>query len=247
VTQGESPMKHSTRIAGGYLALSVAWIGVSDPALSYLFPALFPTISLYKGWAFVIATAALLKYWLAAEEARRDVTENKFRDLAIHDPLTGLLNRGAFTSHLENAIERARRSNATLALLFIDLDGFKAVNDTMGHAFGDEVLRAAVDRFRVILRAADTAGRLGGDEFVILVDPETANGAEILAQRLLDAFRVPFTLQGTSVAVTLSVGIARFPDHSDQAEYLLRAADRAMYVAKASGKNAFTLAEVAVA
>ena len=239
-------MKHSTRIAAGYLALSLLWIGASDPLMNFLFPSIFKIISVYKGFAFVIVSAIQLKYLLAADERRRDVIEAKFRDMAIHDQLTGLLNREAFTTHLENAIERARRSEVRLALLFIDLDGFKSVNDTLGHAGGDDLLRAAVDRFRVILRAADTAARLGGDEFVILVDPEIGDGAEILARRLLDAFRIPFAIQGNSVPVTLSIGIARFPDHSDDPDHLLRAADKAMYVVKANGRDAFILAEPAV-
>jgi len=236
-------MGHPTRIAAGYLVLSVVWIAVSDPAFAYLFPDIFPTISLYKGWAFVVLTAVLLRYWLTVEERRRDATEEKFRNLAIRDPLTGLLNRSAFINHLEIAIARGRRNITRLALLFIDLDGFKAINDTLGHAAGDELLLAAVDRFGTILRSADIACRLGGDEFVILVDPEIGDGAEILANRLLAAFRQPFIIQGSSVAVTLSMGVARFPDHSDDADHLLRAADKAMYTAKAKGKNAFILAE----
>ena len=242
-----SVMNHPTRIAASYLALSVVWIGASDPLCSFLFPDLFPTISLYKGWAFVVLTAVLLRYWLTLEERRRDVAEAKLRDMAVHDPLTKLLNRAAFTTCLESAMERARRSGDRLALLFIDLDGFKSINDNFGHAVGDDLLRAAVDRFRIILRAADTAARLGGDEFVILVEPEIGDGAKILAQRLLDAFQTPFAIQGNSMAVTLSVGIACFPDHSSDADHLLRSADKAMYTAKANGRNAFSFAEPAVA
>ena len=226
-----------------YLGLSVAWIGASDSVFAGLFPEAFPTISLYKGWLFVMLTAGLLKHWLAREELRRDDVEIKLRDMAIHDPLTGLLNHGAFVGHLTNSIARAHRGNIRTALLFIDLDGFKAINDNFGHAAGDDLLRAAVERMRTVLRAADTAARLGGDEFVILIDPEIGDGAGILAQRLLDAFSQSFSIQGNALTVTLSIGIARFPDHSGAADALIRAADKAMYRAKAQGKIGFTIAD----
>jgi len=239
--------QHSTRVAATYFGISILWIAASDTTLAHLFPETFPIISVYKGWLFVLLTTALIKHWLGREEARRDVVEAELRDMAIHDPLTGLLNHGAFLGHLTNSIARARRANIRTALLFIDLDGFKGVNDTYGHSAGDDLLRSAVERMRTILRAADTAARLGGDEFVILVDPEIGDGAAILAQRLLDAFRQPFTIRGQSLSVTLSMGIARFPEHGDAADALIQAADQAMYRAKAGGKNDFVLADCAAA
>lgn len=236
-------MTHSSRIALGYLIVSALWIATSDPVLSALFPLLFPQISMYKGWAFVVVTTFLLKLWLSAEEQRRDTAESQLRNMAIHDALTGLLNRGAFVSHLTNALARARRAQTQLGVLFLDLDGFKGVNDSMGHAVGDQLLRQAAERLRGSLRNADTAARLGGDEFIVLTDPDMGSGAEILAGRLVAAFQQPFLIGGQSISVSVSVGVSRFPDHGDDADTLLQQADAAMYRAKTQGRNAYAVAE----
>jgi len=228
-------VKHSTRIATGYLGLSVLWIAVSDPLLAALFPATFPTISLYKGWVFVAATALLLKFWLAAEESRRDVVEAKLQASAVTDVLTGLANRAAFIGHLEHAVHLAQREDRRFGLLFIDVDNFKAINDGHGHAVGDGLLREVAHRIGATIRAADIAARLGGDEFVVLVD----NGHDIavLGTRLLAAMRHPFVIAESPLVVTVSIGLARYPEHGTTADALLHAADVAMYRAKNEGRD----------
>jgi len=228
-------VRQSTRIAIGYLGLSILWIAVSDPLLSTLFPEAFPTISLYKGWVFVAATALLLKLWLATEERRRDVVLAKLQESAVTDVLTGMRNRAAFIEHLEHAVRLAARESRAFGLLFIDVDNFKSVNDAHGHAIGDGLLREVARRIAATIRAADIAARLGGDEFVVLVD----NGHDItvLSARLLAAMRHPFVIEGIPLVVTVSIGLSRFPEQGATADALLHAADVAMYRAKAEGRD----------
>lgn len=157
--------------------------------------------------------------------------------LAHHDPLTGLPNRLLFDDRLQYAIEQARRNEQRCLLLFLDLDGFKVINDTLGHAFGDELLRRVAERLKAVLRASDTIARLGGDEFVILAGSANSDYAAQLAQKILDQLRVPMAVLGETLAITGSVGIAVFPDNGADSQQLLRAADMAMYTAKAEGRN----------
>lgn len=234
-------MCHSTKISVIFLLVSVAWIGLTDPLCAALFPLAFPMISLFKGWMFAVATALALKLVLSAEEWRRSEAEARLKDSAIRDPLTNLLNRRAFDSHLEAAVERVRRSGSGLGVAFIDLDNFKVANDTFGHAFGDEVLRAVANRLRCLLRSADVAARLGGDEFAVVVEPDNGDSIEKLVHRLLAAFQEPIDIDGFAYAITLSVGVAHFPDHGDRAEKLLRSADMAMYRVKGGGRNGFAV------
>ncbi len=235
-------MRHSTRISVTFLLVSLTWIGLTDPLCAALFPQAFPTISLFKGWFFATAAALAIKLELSAEEWRRGEAEARLKDQAVRDPLTGLLNRRAFHSHLEAAVERARRVGGRLGVAFIDLDAFKAANDSFGHAFGDAVLRAVATRLRGLLRSADVAARLGGDEFAVVAEPNNGDSIERLAGRLLAAFHEPIDVEGFSHSITLSVGIAHFPDHGERAEQLLRAADVAMYKAKGKGRNGFAIA-----
>jgi diguanylate cyclase (GGDEF)-like protein len=161
---------------------------------------------------------------------------------AFHDSLTGLPNRALFLDRLELAHARARRSGSPIAILFMDLDAFKNVNDSMGHAAGDELLVLVAGRLRRWLRPADTAARFGGDEFAILLeDLDTSNGAQVVAQRVLDSLREPFAIQGQEVLVGGSIGIASsaHPGSDD----LLRNADLAMYRAKSLGKGRFQMFE----
>jgi diguanylate cyclase (GGDEF)-like protein/PAS domain S-box-containing protein len=171
----------------------------------------------------------------------RDVSERKrleqqLTHQAFHDPLTGLANRALFRDRVSHALTLARRQGHTISVLFLDLDDFKKVNDSLGHAEGDRLLVAAADRFRSSARAADTIARLGGDEFAILV--EDLNGAEghgNLLERLSAAMARPFTLSGNEVHVSSSIGIA-VATAEDTADDLLRNADMAMYTAKRRGK-----------
>jgi diguanylate cyclase (GGDEF)-like protein len=168
---------------------------------------------------------------------------DQIRFQAVHDPLTGLPNRSLILDRIEQMLARARRTNVATAALFIDLDGFKGVNDTLGHAVGDQLLRAVAGRLGVTMRESDSVGRLGGDEFIVLVDGATMDaGPELVAERLLSVLRAPFELECWSngpLTLTASVGIA-VGDRPSATE-LLRDADIALYEAKTQGKDRFVV------
>ncbi|RIH79126.1 putative signaling protein [Calidithermus terrae] len=160
--------------------------------------------------------------------------------MAHHDQLTGLANRTLFEAQLREAIARAEREDHLVGVLFIDLDHFKAVNDTLGHDAGDELLVAVAQRIRATVRASDTVARLGGDEFtVVLSQLSEAKAAERVVSKLLGALSEPFTVAGRSLFVTGSIGIALYPRDGLDASTLQRHADAAMYQAKAAGRNGF--------
>ncbi len=160
--------------------------------------------------------------------------------LAHHDVLTGLLNRYALISSLDQALKAVARANAKLAIIFIDLDRFKTVNDSLGHHVGDALLLEAANRLKGTVRSSDIVGRLGGDEFVIAMP---GMGQEIdvahMAQKILDALSKPYTLQGNLIHITSSMGISVYPDDGEDSEVLMKYADTAMYHAKAGGRNQF--------
>ncbi len=157
--------------------------------------------------------------------------------LALHDDLTGLANRKLLRDRLSQTIARYRRSGIRAAVMLIDIDDFKLVNDSFGHSMGDEFLRAIAARLRNIVRDVDTVARLGGDEFVVVVEIADAEAIEPMVARLVESLRVPVMLGGEAVVPAASIGIAMFPDDGGDAELLLRRADSAMYDAKAEGKN----------
>jgi diguanylate cyclase (GGDEF)-like protein/PAS domain S-box-containing protein len=174
----------------------------------------------------------------------RDITERKaleeqLKHQAFHDSLTGLANRALFHDRVEHALARHSRHRQPIAVLFLDLDDFKVVNDSLGHLAGDELLRAVADRLQGCLRAGDTAARLGGDEFAVLVealtDPKEVAG---LAERIISSLGAPFSLEGQEIFVHASIGYA-VSDQETRTEELLRAADVAMYAAKAAGKGGY--------
>ena len=175
----------------------------------------------------------------------RDVTERREHDQAIehqatHDLLTGLPNRALFLDRLALAIRRAERHRGRLAVMFVDLDKFKHVNDTLGHAAGDQLLRTVGTRLVQCVRDADTVARLGGDEFVLLLDhPLGESTPALVAERVARRLAEPVTLGGHEHVVTGSIGISIFPDDGVLAEELLRQADIAMYRAKEGGRNGF--------
>ncbi len=177
------------------------------------------------------------------EELKRREDELAF--LATHDPLTGLPNRTLILDRVEQMLARSRRNQKPVAALFIDIDNFKSINDTLGHSAGDELLRAVSARLEGVVRDVDALGRLGGDEFVVISeDLSLAAGPELIAERLLSAFQHPFNLGSdgqTRVSVTASVGIATADGMS--AEEVLRDADIAMYRAKWDGKNRYAIFE----
>jgi diguanylate cyclase (GGDEF)-like protein len=177
------------------------------------------------------------------EELQRREEELSF--MATHDALTGLPNRTLILDRVERMLVRSHRSQTPVAALFIDLDNFKSINDTLGHSAGDELLRAVAARLDGVIRGADALGRLGGDEFVVISeDLSLAEGPELIAERLLDALKHPFKLgeeEETRVTVTASIGIATGERIS--AEELLRDADIAMYRAKWDGKARYVVFE----
>ncbi|MFC0132711.1 signal transduction protein [Massilia eurypsychrophila] len=175
----------------------------------------------------------------------RDISESKAHVAALehrgnHDALTGLPNRHWLQWYLPQAIGRAREHRQTLALLFIDLDGFKAANDTMGHAAGDELLRHAAHRLKEAVRPHDHVIRLGGDEFVVILENNLrVEDAAIVAERVIAAFKPKFKLIGGTAVLGTSIGISSFPTDGDDAAALLQNADVAMYSVKTSGKGSF--------
>ncbi len=177
------------------------------------------------------------------EELKRREEELSF--LATHDPLTGLPNRTLILDRVEQMLARSVRNQTPVAALFVDLDNFKSINDTLGHGAGDELLRAVAARLKGVVRDADALGRLGGDEFVVVSDALTLEvGPELIAERLLEALEQPFKLgadRDTRVTVTASIGIAAGAHTS--AEELLREADIAMYRAKWDGKHRYVVFE----
>jgi diguanylate cyclase (GGDEF)-like protein len=177
------------------------------------------------------------------EELERREEELVF--MATHDALTGLPNRTLILDRVEQMLARSRRGQAPVAALFVDLDNFKGINDTLGHGVGDELLRAVAARLDGVVRGADTLGRLGGDEFVVISEElSLVAGPELIAERLLDALQHPFKLgadKETRLTVTASIGIAAGEPTS--AEELLRDADIAMYRAKWDGKNRYVVFE----
>lgn len=163
--------------------------------------------------------------------------------LAHHDPLTGLPNRAAFLDRLEQAMALARRQHSHLALLFIDLDRFKPVNDSLGHDAGDQLLQEVALRLRNSIRQTDLVGRIGGDEFLVLLsDVDSRESVTRVAQKCIEAMATPFHLGDDTVAIGASIGIALFPDHGASSTELITRADAAMYDAKNEGRNTYRLA-----
>ncbi len=171
---------------------------------------------------------------------QRKELEARLSRLASYDELTGLPNRSAFTSRLGQALEAVRRDGRRFALFYLDLDGFKQVNDSLGHQAGDAVLREAAARFRAVLRADDAVSRLGGDEFAALLEAGCAE-ATGLARRLIAAIAEPFCLGEAMVSIGVSIGIAFAPQDAAVPDELLSRADQALYAAKASGRNTYCL------
>ena len=173
-----------------------------------------------------------------------DISERKANEArmlleAHHDHLTGLANRRLFGDRLASAVERARRGHATGAVLMLDLDHFKPINDTLGHSAGDAILIEAASRLATCTRKTDTVARFGGDEFVILLDDiRAAADVEAIAQKMRRALEQPFLVEGERVRLGLTIGICRFPDDSDDPDEIVRMADTAMYEAKRAGRNA---------
>lgn len=173
----------------------------------------------------------------------QDITDRKYAEqqlvyIANHDPLTGLFNRAQFHDRLTQTLSSVRRHDTKLALMFLDLDRFKLINDTLGHRTGDLLLQAVSDRLRNSVRANDTLARLGGDEFIVLLsDINLPDDVARIAQKTIELLTQPFSLEGNDIVITASIGISIFPDDGENSQILLMNADTAMYLAKERGKN----------
>lgn len=160
--------------------------------------------------------------------------------LALHDPLTGLPNRRLLEDRIETALQHAKRSHTKAAIMYLDLDGFKAVNDNHGHAYGDEILRMVAQRLQAAARKEDTVARLGGDEFVVVLGSiHSLADAQGPASKLVEALSEPYHVNGDTLHLSTSIGIALYPDDADSVEALINVADYALYEAKRSGKNRY--------
>lgn len=172
--------------------------------------------------------------------------QQELEHLSQHDMLTGLPNRRMFQDRLEHALARARRGGESVALLFIDLDNFKEINDSLGHDAGDAVLKVVATRLATVTREVDTVARLGGDEFIVLLDkPAHQEHIAGIAQKLLDRLREDIPFHEHTLRVGASIGISQYPVDGDTATAILATADRAMYAAKAAGRNGYRFASTA--
>jgi diguanylate cyclase (GGDEF)-like protein/PAS domain S-box-containing protein len=179
---------------------------------------------------------------LQAEIVERRQAEARVHHMAYHDSLTGLPNRSLLEDRLTRCMQVAQVSGRRLAVMFIDLDRFKNINDTLGHATGDRLLKEVANRLSAAVRASDTVSRLGGDEFVVLA-PELGNPQEsiVVAQKIIDALALSFLIEERDLHITPSIGISIYPDDGDDVDTLMRHADTAMYHAKANGRNNYQI------
>ena len=164
--------------------------------------------------------------------------------LALHDPLTGLANRRLLADRMDMALVHARRNKSAMALVFLDLDGFKQINDTLGHGAGDALLQMVAQRLLATVRAEDTVARQGGDEFMVaLWHVSDADYAAAVALKVIEAVAQPYDIEGKPISITVSAGVAVYPVHGEDADMLMKSADLALYQAKHAGKNAYRIAE----
>lgn len=193
----------------------------------------------YVAWfvgGSVIALAGLFVAFRGAQRRERAALK-RIEWLAHFDSITGLPNRALLSDRLAQEVSRSRRDAMPFALLLFDLDGFKEVNDTWGHAAGDRVLAKVAERARASMRASDTVGRLGGDEFMAILPQTALDGALAVSEMMRQSLSEPYALEGATAHVGVSFGVAMFPAHGDEPEVLLTAADSALYEAKRQGKG----------
>ena len=186
------------------------------------------------------------RHVMAEDVTGREALVSQLRHQAFHDSLTGLPNRALLLDRLSIVLQHSRRTGSFVAALFCDLDGFKPINDSLGHAMGDELLRQAADRIRAGLRGHDTLARLGGDEFVAVCDLDSESAAMQMAERLLAAMAEPFNLDGHQVRMSASIGISVARSGSVDAEDMVRNADIAMYRAKSRARGGFEMFDAAM-
>jgi two-component system cell cycle response regulator len=162
--------------------------------------------------------------------------------LALNDPLTGLANRRLLADRMSMALVHARRNSSAMAVVYLDLDGFKQINDTLGHGVGDVLLKMVAERLVATVREEDTVARLGGDEFLLaLWHVSGIDYAVAAAARAIEAVSQPYDIEGSTVSITTSAGVSIYPDHGEDADTLMKSADQALYEAKSAGKNAYRI------
>ena len=225
---------------------SIDWLGVPLQTPKGVIGAL--VVQSYSGAVrYTKKDEALLQFvsnQVAAAIVRKQ-TEAWLEHIARHDPLTDLPNRTLVHDRLQTALTRARREGQRLALLYIDLDGFKQVNDSFGHTLGDQLLQDVAQRIVRCVRQSDTVGRIGGDEFVVLLhDINQPQDATEIADLIRSSLDQPFDLDGRRLAISSSIGVATWPEHGDDGKQLIRHADEAMYAAKKKGGNRLLMASV---
>ena len=183
-------------------------------------------------------TLESLKRGLQLKVLEQQKAEERLTFLAHHDTLTGLVNRLRFTANLEQALQAAKRRKCKVALLFLDLDRFKIINDTLGHTVGDRLLQVVAERLKSCVRGEDTVARLGGDEFtIILAEVSQVHDAYAISEKVINSLSEPIIIDNDTLTTSTSIGISIYPDHATNSEDLIRAADAAMYHAKDQGRG----------
>jgi len=180
---------------------------------------------------------------LAIEDitARKEL-EQEIKRIAYHDPLTGLPNRILLIDHLSMAVKQADRYRIKVAVMMLDLDKFKEVNDTLGHHIGDKLLQAVANRLTGVLRKGDTVARFGGDEFILVIpEQKDVQNALQVARKIIESFQHAVVVEDHSLPITISIGISLYPDHGADIDVILKNADSAMYQAKQEGRNHYQL------
>lgn len=178
------------------------------------------------------------------DNTERNRSEQEIRLIATHDSMTGLPNRTLFLDRANIAVIQAQRRNKRVALISLDLDKFSAVNGTLGNDIGNKTLKAVAERFTSLLRKSDTVARVGGDEFaLVLPDIEHVDNAALIADKLVKAFRQQFLVNGRRVIVTISAGVAVYPDDGKDTETLLNCADKLMYEVRSHGNNSYKISQ----
>ncbi|MFZ5966988.1 MAG: putative bifunctional diguanylate cyclase/phosphodiesterase [Bacillota bacterium] len=239
----------SLKITFVYGIFGGLWIVLSDEILDTLTAdkEVFKEMQTFKGWFYVFVTAAL--FYLLIRKKMKTIenimektkkTEKKIYTLAYYDGLTGLPNRALFENELKNALHHAKERNEKLALIYFDLDNFKKINDSLGHCFGDRLLKNAASVLSAQLKDENVFARMGGDEFALFI-PSVANRKEVVSEveRIMDVLQKPWILNEREFHVSASVGITIYPDDGLNGQTLLKNVDAAMFSAKEKGRNRF--------